>query len=278
MMKSWTFGRRLADRAARGYTAGATLEELERACCALHRRGLLTTACYWNRDTDSPEQVAAAFDGLLDTLSGQARQSYLSVKAPALGFDLRLLQTIAERARRLGLLVHFDALAPETASRTFRLISQMRREGLRLGVTLPSRWHRSIEDVEEAIENGFRIRIVKGEWPDATGSEVDLIDGFLNLVNRTAARARSVAVATHDVRLAQESLRRLKAARTPCELELRYGYPLSHALHVARAVDAPARIYVPFGRAWLPYRLHTAPQQPRVLFWFLRDLIRSLPS
>jgi proline dehydrogenase len=266
----------LADRAAGAYAAGADLASLAAVCRRLHDQKLLTTVCYWNRDSDSSQEVAAAYNGLLDVISTWRSQSYLSAKAPALGFESRLLRSITERARQTGVLVHFDSLAPETVSPTFNAIAELQRGGVRLGVTLPARWRRSEQDAEEAIERGLRIRIVKGEWPDAGRPDVEPVEGFLKLVDQTAGRAGMVAVATHDRELATEALRRLKTARTPCELELRYGYPLRRPVHAARDLNAPVRVYVPYGRAWLPYRLHSAPHEPRVLYWFVRDLVRSL--
>ena len=46
------------------------------------------------------------------------------VKAPAIHFDMALLKVIIDQAKSIGAVVHFDAMAPETADDTFRLIAK----------------------------------------------------------------------------------------------------------------------------------------------------------
>ena len=84
-----------------------------------------------------------------------------------------------------------------------------------------------------------------------------------------AGRARLVAVATHNVTLARESLRRLTEAGTRCELEQLLGYPLRSSLEVARQFGVPIRLYVPFGHAHLPYYVSRAAAEP----WIARQLL-----
>jgi proline dehydrogenase len=102
---------------------------------------------------------------------------------------------------------------------------------------------------------------------------MDMRAGFLNVVDELCGRARCVAVASHDVPLAREALERLLAAGTPCEMELLYGLPRRAAVAAARELGVPVRFYVPQGKAWLPYVLKQARNNPRVLAWFARDLI-----
>jgi proline dehydrogenase len=75
--------------------------------------------------------------------------------------------------------------------------------------------------------------------------------------------------------LAREALRRLRAAGTSCELEVMHGYPRRRLRELAQEFGVPIRVYVPYGRAWLPYRVRSVPGNPRVLVWLLRDLLRS---
>src|SRR5204862_6160169 len=125
--------------------------------------------------------------------------------------------------RLLSATVHFDALASDTVEPTFDLIAKVRDIYPKLGCTLPSWWRRSIADADRSIELGLRVRVVKGEWKGPDEDEIDPREGFLNLIDQLAGRATHVAVATHNPMMARLSLRRLKNAGTPCELELLYG-------------------------------------------------------
>ena len=266
----------LIRRAAGAYIAGPSLEDVRAACNRVAREYLATTVCYWNGSVDSPGFVAQSYIGLLQLISGVPTDSYLSIKAPALDFNLRLLRKIIEEARNQNTTVHFDAQAPATVDRTFNLILEASRIYPNLSCTLPGRWRRSIRDVDLAINLGLRIRVVKGEWCGLNGDETDKSEGFMNIIDRLAARrARHVAVATHDAVLASKCFDRLERAGVSCELELLYGLPRRAMLRIARDRRIPARIYLPYGYAGLPYRLKDAVHNPRIFMWFARDLVRA---
>jgi proline dehydrogenase len=265
----------LIRRAARAYTAGPAIEDARAICDRLARQGIASTVCYWDIYADHPDLVSQAYVELLGTISQRTPDCYLSVKAPAVNFDLDLIKKVLHEADRLNAFVHFDAMAPSTVDRTFQVIASARDIYPKLGCTLPGRWRRSLEDADRAIEMGLRVRVVKGEWAAAEGDETDPREGFLNTVNRLAGRAVHVAVATHNPTIARFSLRCLKNAGTPCDLELLYGLPQQPLLKIARDFRVRARMYVPYGHCGLPYRLKDAFRKPRILSWFLTDLVRG---
>ncbi len=268
-----TCWRVLARRAARAYVAGPALGDALGACRRIARRGFTSTICFWNDDHQEPRTVADAYMHAVDALGREALDCYLSVKAPALGFSRELATRVAERGRRCGVAVHFDSLGPESVDPTFALIEEGLAQHPRLGCTLPGRWRRSLRDAAQVADWGLRVRVVTGEFPDRSEAELDPRTGFLAVVDRLAGRARFVAVATHDAALARVALGRLQAARTPCELELLFGLPLGRPVQVAREAGVGARLYVPYGHAWLPYCLSKVHQNPGLIWWVARDLL-----
>jgi hypothetical protein len=153
------------------------------------------------------------------------------------------------------------------------------------------------------VAHGVRVRVVKGQWAcpdavigaagvvgvvgdsmargkadavaDAAAAAAVLRADYLALVKHLAGRASAVAVATHDASLARESLALLKAAGTPCELELLCGLPRRECMAVARELGVPIRLYIPFGQAWLPYALDQAVRSPKMLWWMVRDTFNA---
>ena len=265
----------LARRAARAYVAGPGLDDALRACRHAGRGGLASAIGFWDPRGESPEGVARAYLGALDALGREAYDCYLSVKAPSLDFSPELSLELMERARERDVRVHFDALGPVSVDRTFDLIEAAVARHRRLGCTLPGRWRRSLHDAARAVELGLAVRVVKGEFPDEDGAEIDPRRGFLAVVDRLAGRARFVAVATHDAALARLALERLLSTGTPCEAELLFGLPSGDPSRVARSKGVAARLYVPYGQGALPYRLSQARQRPEVLWWVARDLVRA---
>jgi proline dehydrogenase len=239
------------------------------------QQGVASTIGFWAMEDADYKFVADAYLSALKALAGENLDCYLSIKAPALDEFQGPMMEIAKAGRETGIGIHFDALAPEEADRAFALIAESLRHCPRIGCTLPGRWRRSLRDAERAIELGLYVRVVKGQWEDPDHPDMDLREGYLAVIDRLAGRARHVAVATHDPPLAREALRRLRAAGTPCGLELLYGLPMKAAIRPANEIGAPVRVYVPYGKAWLPYRLKQIRKNPRILWWVMRDAILS---
>jgi proline dehydrogenase len=274
-MMIWLAWETVAKHAGRSYIAGPELADAMTACRRLFSLGLGATICCWNIESDSPKRTVDASTSALSQLATEKMDCYLSIKLPSLNYDRTLLGEVLEQARQEKTLVHFDSLEHETADRTFSIIAQAARSYPHLGCTLPGRWMRSVDDARVAVDLGLHVRVVKGQWPDPEHREIDPREGYLNVIDRLAGRARCVAVATHDTELARKALEHLRQTGTPCSLELLYGLPMQPSLRLASELHIPVRVYVPFGHGWLPYSLTEARRNPRVFWWVLRDLIRG---
>ncbi|MGA2135617.1 MAG: proline dehydrogenase [Bryobacteraceae bacterium] len=266
----------LLRKAARAYLAGPELADAVRLAHSLAAQGLpASTLCFWDAPGDPPRQVAAMYTAAIGAIAGERLQSYISIKAPSIMFDERMVLEIADAARAAGgIRVHFDSLGPETADRTMRLLDCAAAQGGPLGCTVPGRWRRSPGDAARLAAMGVTIRVVKGQWPDLAG-DLEPHQGFLNVIDSLAGQSQPVAVATHHPDLAAAAIRKLQAAGTPCEMELLYGLPSRAALQVSRDLGVPVRFYLPYGHAWLPYALRQAGRDPRILWWLLRDASRN---
>lgn len=260
-------------RVAGRYIAGDTLGDADETARDLVARGLGVTVGYWNATSDDPRAVADEYLSGLDVLAG-LDDAYLSMKLPALGFSPAMLDEVLERGEQRGVRVHLDSLWPASAARTQALLDEAlaTRPGARVGVTLPGRWSRSVEDARWACARGLSVRVVKGEWPDPGDPPRDLRTAYLDVIDALAGAAPHVGVATHDPSLAAEAVRRLRAASTPCTLELLYGLPVRDSIRQARALDLPVRVYVPYGTAYMPYAITQLRRHPGMALWLAKDL------
>lgn len=266
--------RPLAARAARAYVAGDTLTDALAVSDALFDRGLGSTLGYWDAPGESPRRVTDMYLAALEALS-RREHAYLSVKLPAIGCKHELMGEIVQRAIHNRVRLHVDALGPEEADATRAVVDYFLDSGAEISVTLPGRWARSVQDTDWVIENSLTVRVVKGQWPDPADPGRDLRKGFLEVVDALAGRARHVALASHDVPLVAEAVRRLRDQGTSCELELLYGLPTRASLKQADALALGVHVYVPYGKSYLPYALGRLGRNPKMLWWFMRDLVMS---
>jgi proline dehydrogenase len=263
----------LINQAAQSYVAGPDLADALQACRWVGQRGFSSTVCFWNRNTDDAEAVGASAYAAMEALAAkQVESCQLSLKLMAMGFSAERLAGILERGRRTNQRVMFDSMGPDTVDRTFAMIDAVLPSYPTIGCTLPGRWRRSPSDADFAVDRRLAVRIVKGQWEDPSKYDCEPRAGYLAIVDRLAGRASHVAVATHDVPLAEEALRRLQRTGTSCEVELLYGMPLQPVLRVASEFNVPVRIYVPYGFSWMPYHLSNI-ETPWVYWWFARDLL-----
>jgi proline dehydrogenase len=264
---------RVARRAARRYVPGPLLADALAVRADAQRRCLTTTLSYWDGPHDDAGAVERQAERAIEALAGEG-DAELSLKLPALGFDLARVERTAAAARAAGVRLHCDSHGTETQDATIELAWACRPP---LGVTLPARWRRSAADAERAIAAGARVRVVKGQWADDSKAEGDVRRQFLELVDHLAGRAALVAVATHDAPLAELAARRLEAAGAAFELQVLYGLPAQEVESAARRMNATLRLYVPYGSAYLPYALRSALRNPRTIARLGRDLI-GMPS
>lgn len=266
--------RPLAMRAARAYVAGDTLTDALDVADALFDRGLGSTLGYWDAPGESPRRVADMYLAALVALSHR-EHAYLSIKLPAIGCRQELMGEIVQRAIENRIRLHVDALGPEEADATRAVVDYFLDSGAEISVTLPGRWVRSVQDADWAVENALTVRVVKGQWADPSDPKRDLRAGYLEVIDVLAGRARHVALASHDVPLVAEAVRRLRDKGTSCELELLYGLPTRASLKQADALGLGVHVYVPYGKAYLPYALGKAVRNPKFAWWFLRDLVMA---
>ncbi len=262
--------------AGRAYVPGHKLEDALDIAVRLAPQGMASTPGYFHSPGDSPLVVAETSLSIVEAVAKLEPKGYISIKAPACGYDPELIASIASRARDKDVLAHFDSHEYHTCDATLECARQAVALGARVGVTLPGRWRRSVVDAELASRLGVRARVVKGEWAAPGEPEKDRRRGFLEVVECLAGRAPEVAIATHDPWLAREALSRLQAAGTQCELELLNGLPKRALLPIAREFSVPVRIYIPFGIAWRPYALSKLGDNPRILWWLVHDGLQGL--
>lgn len=248
-------------------SSGPGPEAAARICAGLQARGLRATVGHFPGSRDTAESIAAANVAMARCLRERASDAYLSIKAPPLGFDRALIETIGAS----GLAVLFDAHAPHQAEATHALFEELLTQFPGTGCVLPARWKRSMADAACFRDTTARLRIVKGEWADPDWGGHDIEANYLGLVTRLAGRAAAVSVATHSPRLAERALAILLDAGTPCELEQLRGLPMRRTTAIARRLGVPVRVYVPFGPGWLPYAADKALARPYLPKWIVRD-------
>jgi proline dehydrogenase len=186
------------------------------------------------------------------------------------------VKNIADVALKNGHGIHFDSHDHILAEPTLQLLKQLIRHtrikkertgNWHYGLTLPSRWKRSLSDARWAVKNGIRVRLVKGEFKARRShDEMNPIKGYLTIVDRLTASVPEIAIATHDCRLAEEAINRARKNGTKVQLELLFGMPSVRMVALTKKMRVPLRFYVAYGDALLLYGIRHHLTAPYKLF------------
>jgi len=247
-------------------------------CCKFQQSGILTTTGKFSQAGEDPAGIVNEYQRISDILSKDNSDNdfYLSLKPPALLFDLEFAASIASTAFNNNQAVHFDSHEHIDAEPTIQLLAQlMERFGLekdtrkewRYGLSLPSRWKRSLRDARWAIDNHVMPRLIKGEFKaKQISEEMDPHRGFLTLVDLFAGEVSQITIATHDYDLAKEAIFRTKKMGTQVQMELLFGMPCANMISLSRQEGIPLRFYVPYGDTLLVYGIHHLLTHPHKIF------------
>ena len=263
-------------RRAAGDVGAETLDDAWRVAEKLAALGLNHTLGFWDTPAYAAGEVVDIYLAAIERAQTGATDGYVSIKPPALRFDAGAARTLARAAAAVNVRLHCDSHGLNVADLTLTFAGDLLGDlppGL-VSVSLPGRWRRSLGDAEAMMARGVGIRIVKGQWPDPDDAGRDLRAGFLELVDWTATGASSVAVASRDLPLVQESIERLTAAGARCEVEFIHPSQTPALLEIAARTGAPARIYVPYGKGFVPSALGVLRRNPRLAFGVLRQMVR----
>jgi proline dehydrogenase len=235
-------------------------------------RGWLCAFGPWTDPANSSEETARQYLSDLQSIIGNSMEGYFSIKLTTIDYNLPFLKELLDIAKNAGIRIHFDAMDPDSAPRTYETIERVLATHRNIGCTLPSRWHRSLQDAQRVVDYGVPVRVIKGQWSDPLHPNIDARENYVKIIESLAGRAALVAVATHDRKLAAESLQRLLKAKSPCEMEQMSSLPQNCA-QTAKSLCIPMRVYIPYGFPSLPYNLRHVKTRPAIAGWVMRDFL-----
>jgi len=279
-------GRRMAAR----FIAGEEVEDSLKVIRWLNAEGFMVTLDYLGESVQEAAEAQAAaqvYVHLLERLAAEGLHSHLSVKLTQLGLAIeerlacRHLSMLCECAARHHNFVRVDmegSAFTEATLRTFRTVNAPREVA---GIVIQSYLYRSDRDVEELLEWGARIRLVKGAYDEpgeiAYRRKRDVDRSFARLMERMLASGVYHAIATHDERLiaaTREYARAHGISPQRYEFQLLYGIRRDLQRNLLRQGER-VRLYVPYGRQWYPYFMRRLAERPANVLFLLRNLFRD---
>lgn len=295
---------RFARRTARRFVAGETIEEAFHAIADLNASGMLATLDLLGEHTGDANAAAEAtrkIADLIDKLAASGLRSNVSIKLTQIGLKLdeslceKNLKGLLQHAVQHGIFVRIDMEESACVDATLHIYHQMRAAGFEnVGVVLQSYLYRSASDAMDLLQEGTRIRLVKGAYlepPDRAFpkkadadasfdriSDLMLHESVQTPVSKTGQIAWPpiAAIGTHDaarINFAKQHVTEIGLPKEKVEFQMLYGIRRDLQAQLVRE-GYPVRIYVPFGTEWYPYFMRRLAERPANLWFFMTNLLR----
>ncbi len=272
------------------FVAGESLDEAVAALTQLKAAGYHGVLDLLGEFVDTPAGVDDMVNQILLTLDRMAAEDvdrYMSMKPTQLGLGvspqlaLGNAGAIAVRAAKSGARVCLDMENHPYTQATLDMFRTLYSQGHdNVSTVIQSYLHRSISDMHALAQDfpGAEIRLVKGAYREpATVAYQDpatIAEKFLELLDIALEAGMRPNLATHDEKLIEASLQRIRAHGTGTdgyEFQLLYGIKPKLQASLKEAGHA-VRIYVPYGRDWYGYYSRRLAERPANLFMVLRGL------
>lgn len=301
LITHWGFAWRAASR----FIAGESGEEAIQAVRQLNAGGILATLDHLGENTSSAAEARNSTDEILQVLDQihiSGVRSNVSIKLSQIGLlldDELCLQNLTRILQKAQLTNNFVRIDMEDSSLTVKTLDALRwaraHGFFNVGIVIQSYLYRSAADVRSLIDEGIRVRLVKGAYQElasvAYPAKEDVDKAFdqlaeMLLAGSLTSRADSnpvegrvpplAAIASHDpkrIQYARAVQQKLNLPKEALEFQMLYGIRRDLQQELA-AAGYPVRVYVPYGTHWYPYFMRRLAERPANVWFFISNFFK----
>ncbi|MDO8426810.1 MAG: proline dehydrogenase family protein [Deltaproteobacteria bacterium] len=272
---------------AKRYIAGTERKDAIEAARRLGSIGILATIDHLGENVKNPSEAQAVADeylSLLDEIKTSNVDSTVSLKLTHLGLDIsnelaeKNAGKIIEKALLHNNFVRFDMEGSAYTQRTIDIFLKLREKHPNVGIAIQSCLYRSRADMELLIKKGASVRLIKGAYkepPDiAFKDKKDVDKSFEVLMKELLLKGNRPAIATHDLRLINEAIKFVRENNIPKDcFEFQMLLGIKRTLQKKLANEGyRMRVYVPYGKDWLPYTMRRLMERKENVFFVVRNI------
>ena len=199
----------------------------------------------------------------------------ISIKPSQLGLNIHPilsyhhLSSLAKIAKKYSHTIRLDMEDSSTTSNTINLAITLNKRFGNVGVAIQSNLYRSDEDIDNLIDKGVSVRVVKGAYKEnkkiAHQTYFSISGCFFDYAARLYSnKANKPAIGTHDEELL-EDVQQLIPKPECFDYEFLYGIRRDLQKDL-KDKGYNVRVYVPFGEDWLPYTLRRLKEWKNLKF------------
>ncbi len=265
---------------AKGYIAGNTLTEAAKVAGKLNQQGAMVTLDILGEFITTKGQATffkqACLD-ILEKIQQEGLNGNLSLKPTQMGmlldkeFAFENIREIVKVANGYASFVRIDMEDISCTDDTLEYYRSLRAEFPdNVGTVLQSYLRRTLDDIEELANDRMNIRLCKGIYNEprtaAYKDPVIINRSFVECLDRLFHHGAYVGIATHDEKLVFEALRLIEKyglKHDQYEFQMLLGVD-EQLRQIILDAGHRLRIYVPYGKDWLPYSKRRLKENPSI--------------
>ncbi|HKL27249.1 MAG TPA: proline dehydrogenase family protein [Desulfuromonadales bacterium] len=265
---------------AKGYIAGSTLDDAAGVAGRLNQQGAMVTLDILGEFITTKAQATFFKEQclkILQTIHDEKLDGNLSLKPTQMGmlldkeFAFENIREIVKKAKELDNFVRIDMEDISCTDDTLEFYRSLRAEFPgHVGTVLQSYLRRTLADIDELANDQMNIRLCKGIYnePRTAAFKDGAITNrnFVECLDKLFGYGAYVGIATHDEKLVFESLRLIeKHGLKKDQYEFQMLLGVDQQLRQILLDDGHRlRVYVPYGKDWLPYSKRRLKENPSI--------------
>jgi proline dehydrogenase len=279
---------------ARRFVAAENLDDTIPVLSDLKSNGLHTTLDLlgeYVRDRNVAAEARDLYLQIAERIAGERDRhgvdANLSVKLSVMGqkiderFCLDNLRQLLSLARAKDVFVRLDMEGSDITESTLSIFETVYPEYPdHVGIVLQAYLKRTARDIERMCELNARVRLCKGAYKEPASIAYQSMDEirarFVDYMRTLISDARYPGIATHDDRIiaaTQKYVQENGVERDGFEFQMLYGIRPDTQLQIANS-GYNMRIYVPYGKQWLPYFSRRLRERKENVWFVLSNLFR----
>lgn len=273
---------------ARRFIAGEDLPTALAAIDRLYEVGYQSTIDVLGENVKTATQATMAKEAYLDLLHTVRNAHHLmdfSIKLTQMGLDIDTGQCTKNLEEILTAAAHhtvrFDIEGSVHTQLILDQVIKLHGTFKNLGQALQAYLFRTEKDLNTMIEKGISVRLCKGAYKEPPSiswqSMDDIRESYLKLARKLLKEGFLPAIATHDEYLLTQILSFVRTERVdPSSFYFEMLYGVRRDLQkLLLDKGYQVRIYVPYGKSWLPYTLRRLTEKKENIFFVLKHLYRE---
>ena len=208
----------------------------------------------------------------------------ISVKPTQIGLSIsqkecyRNFEKIIQSARNGHVFVWLDMESSDHTDEIIEIYHTFFSKYERLGIALQANLKRTENDLNDLLDIGAKIRLVKGAYREKVSisfkTKKDVDDNFIKLMKTLFKKGNEFAIASHDGKIIQKAQNLSKKYPKKFEFQFLKGIreEIKPDLIKKKFVVSD---YIPYGVNWLPYSIRRIKERKRNILLLGSSLIQS---